>query len=76
MTSLAQKAPEADGRGLPGASGELLHAGVGLVILLAVTSLGVYKPRGITRYGRRKQDEQRRAVQRSKQDERHPVVVP
>ncbi len=74
VTSLAQVTAKADGGGLPDGSGELLHAGVGLVILLAVTSLGVYKPRGITRYGRRKQDEQRRAVQRSNLDERHPVM--
>ncbi len=32
----------------------------GLVVLLLVTILSIYKPRGQTRYGRRKQQEQRR----------------
>lgn len=34
------------------------HAGGGLLVLLAATTLGVYKPRGMTRYGMRKQREQ------------------
>jgi hypothetical protein len=41
----------------------LLHAGAALLLLLAATTLAVYKPRGMTRYGRRKQHEQ------------HPVVL-
>jgi hypothetical protein len=36
-----------------------LHAGAALLLLLAATTLAVYKPRGLTRYGRRKQREQR-----------------
>jgi hypothetical protein len=48
-----------DGAHLTGAGGELLHAGVGLVVLLTTAILGVYKPRGMTRYGRRKQHELR-----------------
>jgi hypothetical protein len=39
----------------------LLHAGAALLLLLAATTLAVYKPRGMTRYGRRKQ----RAVPRT-----------
>lgn len=31
------------------------HAGGGLLVLLVPTVLSVYKPRGVTRYGRRKQ---------------------
>ena len=34
-------------------------AGAALVVLLAATALAVYKPRGMTPYGRRKQREQR-----------------
>ncbi|MCA1707037.1 MAG: DUF2269 domain-containing protein [Actinobacteria bacterium] len=34
----------------------VLHAGAALLLLLAATVLAVYKPRGMTRYGRRKQD--------------------
>lgn len=39
----------------------LLHSGGALLVLLAATVLAVYKPRGMTRYGQRKQHEQRRA---------------
>jgi len=43
----------ADLRG--GLPGELLHAGAGLVVLLVIQVLNVYKPPGMTRYGRRMQ---------------------
>ena len=33
----------------------LLHSGVALLLLLAATTLAVYKPPGMTRYGRRRQ---------------------
>ncbi|UUZ65305.1 hypothetical protein LP417_12350 [Polaromonas sp. P1-6] len=36
----------------------LVHAGGGLLVLLAAVALAVYKPRGMTRYGMRKQREQ------------------
>jgi hypothetical protein len=39
--------------------GDLLHPGLGLVVLLTIQVLNVYKPPGMTRYGRRKQQEQR-----------------
>jgi hypothetical protein len=42
----------ADPRDLPGS---LPHSIGGLVVLLAVTALSIYKPRGTTRYGWRKQ---------------------
>lgn len=35
----------------------MVHAGGGLLVLLAVTALAVYKPRGVTPYGARKQRE-------------------
>ena len=47
----------ADPRELPP---EFLHPGGGLLVLLVATVLAVYKPRGMTRYGRRKHEEQRR----------------
>jgi hypothetical protein len=40
-----------------GLRGELLHAGVGLLVLLVIEMLNVYKPRGMTAYGRRKASE-------------------
>jgi len=42
-----------------GLRGELLHAGIGLLVLLVVQVLNVYKPRAMTPYGWRKQQEQR-----------------
>jgi uncharacterized membrane protein len=37
----------------------VLHATAALLLLLVATTLAVYKPRGMTRYGRRKQPELR-----------------
>jgi hypothetical protein len=48
------------GRLRGGLSGELFHAGVGLLVLLVIHILNVYKPRGLTPYGWRKQQEERR----------------
>jgi hypothetical protein len=39
--------------------GDLFHPGVGLVVLLIVTVLNIYKPRGLTPYGWRRQQEER-----------------
>ena len=36
----------------------LAHAGGGLLVLLMATTMAVYKPRGMTRYGARRQDRQ------------------
>jgi hypothetical protein len=38
------------------------HSGAALLALLVATILSVYKPRGMTRYGQRKQNEQRHGV--------------
>jgi hypothetical protein len=61
VTSLAEVARSADDAHLGGLGGDLLHPGLGLVVLLVITALNVYKPRGLTRYGWRKQQEQRTA---------------
>lgn len=45
-----------DLRELPGT---LLHSGLGLLVLLVILVLNVYKPRGLTPYGWRKLQEQR-----------------
>ena len=45
------EANRADPGALPG---EVLHAGGGLLVLLAAAVLAVYKPPGMTQYGRRK----------------------
>ncbi|TFV91483.1 DUF2269 domain-containing protein [Blastococcus sp. CT_GayMR16] len=56
--SLADSAATAvDPRDLPGS---LPHSIGGLLLLLLILFLSIYKPRGLTRYGWRKQGEQRR----------------
>ena len=56
LAGVATETDSADPGGLPG---EILHAGGGLLVLLVATVLAVYKPRGLTPYGRRKQRERR-----------------
>jgi hypothetical protein len=56
FAGLAAKTDSAAVNGLPG---ELLHAGLGLVVLIVIQVLNVYKPRGVTPYGWRKQQERR-----------------
>ena len=55
--------PSADLRAVRNES-PVLHAALALLLLLAATVLAVYKPRGMTRYGRRKQHEQRTVLVR------------
>lgn len=51
------------GADLDGMGGGLLHPAGGLVVLLLIMILSVYKPRGMTRYGWRKQQEKRKVSQ-------------
>jgi hypothetical protein len=67
--------PSADPRELQSAT-FLLHSGAALLLLLAATTLAVYKPPGMTPYGRRKHEEQRRAPQRTKHGEQRTLLVP
>jgi hypothetical protein len=60
VSVLADVAQEAKGASLDRLGGDLLHPGLGLVVLLGILVLNVYKPRGMTRYGWRKQQEERR----------------
>jgi hypothetical protein len=62
VSVLAAVAQEAEGARLDRLGGDLLHPGLGLVVLLVIQVLNVYKPRGITRYGWRKQQEERRKI--------------
>jgi hypothetical protein len=59
VSSMASVAQQAEGARLEVLGGDLFHPGVGLVVLLVVQVLNLYKPRGMTRYGWRKQQEQR-----------------
>ena len=59
VSSLANVAREADGAQLRGLGGDFLHPGLGLVVLLVITVLNVYKPQGVTPYGWRMQQDER-----------------
>jgi hypothetical protein len=59
VSLMADVAREAEGARLDQLGGDLAHPGIGLVLLLAVNVLNIYKPPGMTRYGWRKQHDQR-----------------
>ena len=59
VSSNAEVAQTAEGAALDALGGDLLHPAVGLVVLLVVQVLNLYKPRGVTRYGWRKQQAER-----------------
>ncbi|HEY8742540.1 MAG TPA: hypothetical protein VIU62_05550, partial [Chloroflexota bacterium] len=65
VSAMAKLAQSLDGADLRALGGDLFHPAVGLLVLLAITVLNVYKPVGVTPYGWRKQREQRSAPQRS-----------
>lgn len=59
VSALADVARDADAAGLGRRlGGDFLHAGGGLIVLLVITILNVYKPRGMTPYGWRQQRQQ------------------
>lgn len=59
VSAVASVARSARGSGLQELGGDLFHAGVGLVILLAVLTMNIVKPPGLTRYGWRQQTKAR-----------------
>src|SRR5918999_1828552 len=59
VSALADVARAADSATLDRLGGDLFHAGGGLLVLLVITALNVYKPRGLTPYGWRKHHERR-----------------
>lgn len=63
VTAAAEMARADGGAHLVGRGGDLLHPGLGLVVLLVIMALNVYKPRGLTPYGWRKQYEERKLAQ-------------
>ena len=64
LSDLGKAAAEAPSRDLIDlrAPSPVLHAAAALVLLLGATALSVYRPRGLTRYGWRKQQERTRAT--------------
>ena len=61
VTSTADLAQSAEGQALQALGGDLEHPSIGLAILIAVQVLNLYKPRGLTRYGWRKQQQSQAA---------------
>ncbi|MQA99714.1 MAG: DUF2269 domain-containing protein [Actinobacteria bacterium] len=57
VSSTADIARQAEGATLEALGGDLSHPGIGLVILLVIQVLNIYKPTGLTRYGWRKQQQ-------------------
>ena len=53
VTSQADVARTADVTRLQSLGGDVVHPAIGIVVLLLVLTLNIYKPRGMTRYGRR-----------------------
>ena len=73
----AQAALGNDDLGMLRSPSVMVHSGIALFLLLVTTALSVYKPRGMTRYGQRKQRaERQRREQRRQLDEHRPVLVP
>jgi hypothetical protein len=62
VSAMAKQAQSVDGADLRALGGDLFHPAVGLLVLLAITALNMYKPEGLTPYGWRKQ---RSAAQRN-----------
>lgn len=54
VSFMASVAQQAEGARLYDLGGDLLHHSIGLVVLLVIQAINVYKPQGMTRYGQRK----------------------
>jgi hypothetical protein len=62
VTASAELAQNVEGPALEALGGDLGHPGIGLVVLLVIQVLNIYKPPGLTRYGWCKQQEQRKTA--------------
>ncbi|MDQ4142703.1 MAG: hypothetical protein M3198_03005 [Actinomycetota bacterium] len=60
MSAGADVVRGAEGRVPAGLGGDLVHPTLGLVVLLAIQVINVYKSQGMTPYGWRKQQKQRK----------------
>ena len=59
VSSTAASAQRLEGKALETLGGDLFHPAVGLVVLLVVQVLNIFKPPGLTRYGWRRQQAER-----------------
>ena len=64
VSGVADAARQAGSGDLGGHGGDLFHAVGGLLVLLVIMALNVYKPRGMTPYGFRKRRAQQETSQR------------
>jgi hypothetical protein len=76
VSEMARIAQTVDGADLRALGGDLFHPGIGLLLLLTVTTLNVYKPAGLTPYGWRKQRDERAALLSSTAHRESRVVTP
>lgn len=60
VSATARMVRTVEGSDLRALGGDLFHPGAGLLLLLAITVLNVYKPEGMTPYGWRTQRDERR----------------
>jgi hypothetical protein len=67
-------APTTSGDQLRALPSTLLRSVGGIVVLLVILVLNVYKPQGMTRYGRRQQRKQQQ--ERTRRDRQRPAPVP
>jgi hypothetical protein len=63
VSALADHAREASATELRALGGDLVHAGLALVVLLVILVLNIYKPPGMTRYGWRRRHTSSRSGQ-------------
>lgn len=54
VSTIAREARTTDATELHALGGDVLHPTVGIILLLAVQTLNVYKPKGMTRFGQRR----------------------
>src|SRR4051794_33356827 len=59
VSDIAGRAAATPNAAISGLPGEFVHAGGGMLVLLVIQVLNMYKPRGMTPYGWRKQHERR-----------------
>jgi hypothetical protein len=75
VTALAGMAADVDSPAPGGLRGQILHAGGGILVLLVTTVLGIYKPRGMTRYGRRRRLDKAAAAVDARDDATIPLPL-
>ena len=65
VTSVTDVARRADGTALDQLGGDLLHATLGVAVLVVILVLNIYKPPGMTRYGWRRQNQREQTASRT-----------